>query len=111
MSGQPSGVRRARRWFWVLFLLAVLAMGALYAALGSRPGPATGIAVLITSALLLLSTAQAVRIWLALDRTRRRTHVDEAAGDEGPSHSSGNARTKTQRIFGAPADSRTSRGR
>ena len=110
MTDQASSVRLARRWFWALFLLAVLAMGGLYAALGARPSAATGIAVLITSLVLLLSTAQAMRIWLALDRARRRALGDGVAGDSGRSPS-GKEPRKMQRLLGAPAEHRSSRRR
>lgn len=71
MSPATAPFRRARRWFWSLVLTAVLAMGALYAALGARPGPVTGLAVAVTSLVLIAATTQATRLVLALDRARR----------------------------------------
>lgn len=72
MRSVADPVRRVRRWFWALVLVAVLALGALYAALGARSGPATGLGVAASSLVLLAATAQAARILLAVDRVRRR---------------------------------------
>ena len=63
--------RRARRWLWALLALAVLAMAALYTAIGARPGPATGLAVAASSLALIAMTIQSARIWLALEMRRR----------------------------------------
>lgn len=60
----------ARRWFWALIVVAVLAMGALYSAVKAQAGPA-GLVVLISSVVLLGATAQATRIWLVLDKAPR----------------------------------------
>ncbi|MFJ9011639.1 hypothetical protein [Streptomyces canus] len=40
--GAGVDVRRAQKWFWVLTLVAVLAMGGLYQGLRSTPGPGAG---------------------------------------------------------------------
>lgn len=55
-------VRRARRWFWTLLVVAVLAMGVLYRALQSEAGPEAAVAVLLSSLVLLAATWQAARI-------------------------------------------------
>ncbi len=61
-----AGHRRARRWFWTLLLVAVLAMGVLYRGLQTAPGPTAGALVGTAVPVLLASGVQAVRIWLAL---------------------------------------------
>jgi len=58
--------RRARRWFWTLTTLAVLAMGALYKGLHAAPSPATGILVAVGSLVLAASAVQAARILAVL---------------------------------------------
>ncbi|WP_328690380.1 hypothetical protein OHA74_14540 [Streptomyces phaeochromogenes] len=58
--------RRARRWFWTLLTLAVLAMGALYQGLRAAPGPGTGLLVAGSALALVASTVQAARILTAL---------------------------------------------
>lgn len=58
--------RRARRWFWTLLTIAVLAMGALYQGLRAAPGPGTGLLVAGSALVLAASTAQAARILTAL---------------------------------------------
>lgn len=73
-----AGPHAARRWFWSLLLVALAAMGALSAALGAPPGPATGLAVLAASVVLLGAATQATRIWLVLDRSRRRPSLGTA---------------------------------
>lgn len=55
-------VRLARRWFWTLLVVAVLAMGALYRALQSEAGAAAGVTVMLSSLVLLAATCQAARI-------------------------------------------------
>lgn len=76
MTRGSDPFRRARRWFWGLVLVAVLAMGALYAALGAQPGPGTGLAVGASTLLLLAAGAQATRIMLTLDRARKSAMTD-----------------------------------
>ncbi len=55
-------VRLARRWFWTLLVVAVLAMGVLYRALQSEAGVGAGVTVLLSSLVLLAATGQAARI-------------------------------------------------
>ncbi|MBN0043064.1 hypothetical protein JS756_02830 [Streptomyces actuosus] len=64
--GSGVDVRRAQRWFWILTVSAVLAMGALYQGLRSAPGPGTGILVLISGLVLAASVVQAARILAVL---------------------------------------------
>ena len=82
MSATRAADRLARRWFWTLLLVAVVAMGALYTALGAGGGPLTGLAVLVSSVVLLASATQAGRILLALERARRRGSRDLATPAE-----------------------------
>ena len=64
MSGVD--IRRARRWFWIMVVVAVLAMGALYAALNAPRGPGAGLAVLASGLVLASSLVQANRIRTAI---------------------------------------------
>lgn len=68
----------ARRWFWSLLAVAMLAMSALYRSLTADPGPAAGLAVLVSALLVAATTTQAARIWLAL------THLGPQRRDAGP---------------------------
>jgi hypothetical protein len=68
-SGSP---KRARRAFWILVLIAVLASGSLSAALTAQPGPITGVRVAASGLMLLGSLALATRVAVALERARRR---------------------------------------
>ncbi|MDX3763822.1 hypothetical protein ACWDBO_47295 [Streptomyces mirabilis] len=65
--------RRAHRWFWVLATAAVCASGALYEGLRAAPGPATGLLVLTSALVLVVSAVQAARILaLVVGRPVRR---------------------------------------
>lgn len=55
-------VRRARRWFWALTLIAVMAMGGLYRELHAPPGIGTGLLVLLSGTVLAAASIQAARI-------------------------------------------------
>ncbi|MGW0771141.1 hypothetical protein [Streptomyces sp. NPDC002676] len=59
-------VRRARRWFWTLTVVAVLAMGTLSHGLRAAAGPGTGLLVGASALVLAASSIQAARIWLLL---------------------------------------------
>lgn len=72
MTRNGVHVALARRWFWSLVGVAVLAMGALYRSFTAEPGPAAGLVVLFSGLLLAASTAQAARIWLALAPPRQQ---------------------------------------
>lgn len=72
MRSPKSSSLRARRAFWILLLIAALAMGMLTSALKRTSGPFTGLAVAVSGAVLLLTLALACRIMIALDRARRR---------------------------------------
>lgn len=62
MAAVPAQLQRARRWFWSLLAVAVLAMGALYRAIDMPAGPGAATTVLLSGLVLVLSTAQASRI-------------------------------------------------
>lgn len=59
-------LRCAHRWFWIMVLIAVVAMGALYQALRADPAPTVAVLFLLSALVLLASVAQASRIWVAL---------------------------------------------
>ena len=71
MAASSGKVQRARRTFWVLTAVAVLACGSLSAALTSSPGPLTGIRVAASGVVLLAAVGLATRVMLALERARR----------------------------------------
>ena len=64
-------VRRARRWFWLLTLTAIVAMGGLYRELHAAPSPVTGLLTLLSALVLAASTIQAGRILAKLTRPPR----------------------------------------
>lgn len=70
-------MRRARRAFWLLVVLAALAMGGLSAAVRSAPGPSTALAVAAAGAVLAGALALATRVLVALDRARRAVGGDK----------------------------------
>lgn len=75
----PSGpVGRARRRFWVLIALAVLAGGAMSTALTATPGSLAGLGVALNGLVLIGSLAGAARIMLALERARQRAREGSA---------------------------------
>lgn len=58
--------RRVRRWFWAMFAVAVLAMGAVYWAARSPAGPVAALVLLVGGSVLVLSLVQATRLLGAL---------------------------------------------
>lgn len=60
-------VPRARRWFWALVGMAVLATGAVYWALGAPAGPLAATVLLVGGVVAVASTTQAARILRALN--------------------------------------------
>ena len=71
LDAEPQAARRrATRWFWVMVVDAVAAMGALYRAIGADPSAGTAVQTLVSSVVLLATTAQAARIAVALGRKR-----------------------------------------
>ena len=71
-SSPPRSSRRAVRSLWALVVVAVLASGALSAALTAPPSPVTGIRVAASGLLLLVSVLLAARVMFALEHARRR---------------------------------------
>ena len=67
---RTASSRRARRSFWVLALVSVLAAGSLNNALASDPGSITGIRVAISGLVLVVAVTLAGRVMIALDRVR-----------------------------------------
>lgn len=65
--------RRARRSFWTLLLVAVLASGSLSAALSSDPGHVVGLRVAVSGVVLIAAIILAARVMGALERARRPT--------------------------------------
>lgn len=62
---------KPRHAFWVLVAMAVLAMGALTSALARPPGAWTGLTVAASGVVLVLASALACRVMLALEQRRR----------------------------------------
>ncbi len=62
---------KARRAFWVLVTIAVLAMGSLTSALARPPGAWTGLTVAASGVVLLFAAALAGRVMAALACRRR----------------------------------------
>lgn len=62
---------KARRVFWVLVAIAILAMGSLTSALTRPPGMWTGLTVAVSGVVLLLAAALACRVMAALACRRR----------------------------------------
>ena len=73
----PPASNRARRSFWLLVAVAVLAAGALTSALSAAPGPITGLRVAASGVLLVASLTLAARVMVALERTRRRARAGQ----------------------------------
>ena len=69
---RKAATRRARRFFWILVVVSVLASGTLSDALSDEPAPTTGLRVAASGLVLVVSVALAARILLAIDRARTR---------------------------------------
>lgn len=76
--GRSAAVRRARRSFWSLVVIAALATGSLSIALNNQAGPSTGVQVALSGTVVLVSLALAARVMIALERARRRARVTAA---------------------------------
>jgi len=70
LGGSPS---RARRSFWTLIVVAVLAAGWLNVAVTADPGPVTGLQVATSGLLLSVSMTLAARVLVSVERARRRS--------------------------------------
>ena len=71
MSTHDS-LRRPRRTFWVLTLVAVAAAGSVSAALHAPAGTATALRVAVSGLVLIVTSVLAARVMIALERARRR---------------------------------------
>lgn len=68
-SNQPaSSLRRARRSFWLLLGVSVLAAGSLSSALTAAASPGTGLRVAGSGLVLTVSILLAAHVYLAIDR-------------------------------------------
>lgn len=65
-------MRRARRSFWILFLIAVLAAGGLSWSLTAAAGALAGAGFAASALVLVAATALDVRILIAFERRRVR---------------------------------------
>ena len=65
-------LRRTRRTFWALVLVAVAAAGSLRSALDAEPGALTALRVAVGGMVLVVTLGLAARVMLALERVRRR---------------------------------------
>jgi hypothetical protein len=75
-ENKPAGAK-GRRAFWVLVAITVLATGSLTSALARRPGAWTGLTVAASGVVLLLASALACRVMVALEQRRRRGSAGE----------------------------------
>ena len=71
MSSHDS-LRRTRRTFWVLAVVAVAAAGSVSAALDGSDGTFTALRVAVSGLDLILAIVLAARVMVALERARRR---------------------------------------
>ena len=71
-SRNATYLRRARRSFWILVVVTVLAVGSLSEALSAKPTPATGLRVAGSGLLILISGTLAARVLLAVSRANSR---------------------------------------
>lgn len=72
-------ITRAQRWFRLLLLTAVLAMGTLYQALHSPSGAGAALLLFLSSITLAASTLQATRVWRALRGAPRTLQLPRAS--------------------------------
>jgi hypothetical protein len=63
--------RSARRWFWVLTLVAMAATGSLSTALAAPPGARAGLRVASSGLVLIAAVTLAARVMVALERAHR----------------------------------------
>ena len=89
-----SPVRRARRSFWVLVTVAVLAAGSLSAAVTSASSPGTGLRVAGSGVLLILTISLAARVQTALVRADRRSNTSMPTPNGAPTDPSSEPRER-----------------
>jgi hypothetical protein len=81
-TGTPAtggSLGRARRSFWGLVAVAVLAAGWLNAALTAPPGPVTGLHVASSGTVLIFAVGLAARVLVAVERARRRSDQESTS--------------------------------
>jgi hypothetical protein len=83
---------RARRSFWILLLVSVLAAGSLSNALASASGQITGVRVAVSGLVLVIAMTLAGRVMIALDRAHRQARTASK-----PPHKSATATTENRR--------------
>ena len=76
-ANRPAS-QRARRSFWLLVTVAVLAAGVLTSALSAAPGPITGLRVAASGVVLIAALTLATRLMAALERARKRARAGQA---------------------------------
>jgi hypothetical protein len=89
-----SPARRARRSFWVLVTVAILAAGSLSAAVTSAPSPGTGLRVAGSGVLLILTIGLAARVQTALVRADRRSNSSMQTATGAPTDPSSKPRER-----------------
>lgn len=72
-SESGRAVRRARRTFWILVAIAVLAAGWLSTALAATASSVTGLQVATSGLVLISAVVLAARVLAAVERPRRRS--------------------------------------
>lgn len=76
--------RRAVRSLWILVGIAVMASGALSAALSADTGPFTGARVAASGIVLVASVVLAARVLFAIERARRADPGQQSAATAAP---------------------------
>ena len=66
----PDPLRRTRRTFWVLVLVAVAAAGSVRTALGAEQGALTALRVAVGGVVLIVTLGLAARVMIAWERAR-----------------------------------------
>lgn len=66
----PDPLRRTRRTFWVLVLVAVAAAGSVRIALSAEPGALTALRVAVGGLVLVVALGLAARVMIAWERAR-----------------------------------------
>lgn len=69
---RATALVRARHRFWALTVVAALATGSLSAALRAPTGTLTGVRIVLSGTVALITLTLAARLMIALERARRR---------------------------------------
>lgn len=81
----PHAPRRARRAFWGLVIVAVLAAGGLSASINSSAGPRTGLLLATSGLVLIAAVALAARVLFAIQRAQQHASRVSPRPSDGPS--------------------------